>query len=251
MRVLLLTLLGLASAFGFAPGAMPMQLQRSQASVVLSPQMKALNKPARLSEVRRKYNKHHKSEMRTYIKKARRAPLQLPSPRSAASSRSSRSPALEQRLAPRSVSSALPLCTSHLTHALCSSVVGGLRGGRVCHGLSSAEQGPVLHRQERQAGADPQEHCGAQEVAADLQGQGAGARRRPGAGGGVGCWLSRVPRTSRIVLSYRVTVLYAVCRAGYTIDVCVCVCSTARAASPLVLPWSGVGPPLSFYLLTR
>ena len=69
MRVLLLTLLGLASAFGFAPGAMPMQLQRSQASVVLSPQMKALNKPARLSEVRRKYNKHHKSEMRTYIKK--------------------------------------------------------------------------------------------------------------------------------------------------------------------------------------
>ena len=88
MRVLLLTLLGLASAFGFAPGAMPMQLQRSQASVVLSPQMKALNKPARLSEVRRKYNKHHKSEMRTYIKKARRTPLQLPSPRSAAASRS-------------------------------------------------------------------------------------------------------------------------------------------------------------------
>ena len=99
MRVLVLTLLGLASAFGFAPGAMPMQLQRSQASVVLSPQMKALNKPARLSEVRRKYNKHHKSEMRTYIKKARPAPLQLPSPRSAAASRSSRSPALEQRLA--------------------------------------------------------------------------------------------------------------------------------------------------------
>lgn len=130
MRVLFLTLLGLASAFGFAPGAMPMQLQRSQASVTLSPQMKALNKPARLSEVRRKYNKHHNSEMRTYIKKARRAPLQLPSPRSAAASRSSRSPALELRLAPRCWL-ALPLCTSHLTHALCSSVVGGLRGGRV------------------------------------------------------------------------------------------------------------------------
>ena len=109
MRVLVLTLLGLASAFGFAPGAMPMQLQRSQASVVLSPQMKALNKPARLSEVRRKYNKHHKSEMRTYIKKARPAPLQLPSPRSAAASRSSRSPALEQRLAPRSGYSSAPL----------------------------------------------------------------------------------------------------------------------------------------------
>jgi len=31
--------------------------------------MKALNKPARLAEVRRKYNKNHKSEMRTYIKK--------------------------------------------------------------------------------------------------------------------------------------------------------------------------------------
>ena len=75
MRVLLLALLGLASAFGFAPGAMPMQLQRSQASVTLSPQMKALNKPARLAEVRRKYNKNHKSEMRTYIKKARRPPL--------------------------------------------------------------------------------------------------------------------------------------------------------------------------------
>ena len=80
MRVLLLALLGLASAFGFAPGAMPMQLQRSQASVTLSPQMKALNKPARLAEVRRKYNKNHKSEMRTYIKKARRPPLQLSSP---------------------------------------------------------------------------------------------------------------------------------------------------------------------------
>jgi len=106
MRVLFLALLGLASAFGFAPGAMPMQLQRSQASVTLSPQMKALNKPARLSEVRRKYNKHHNSEMRTYIKKARPAPLQLPCPRSAAASRSSRPPALEQRLAPRSGSSA-------------------------------------------------------------------------------------------------------------------------------------------------
>tara|TARA_B100000795_G_scaffold98449_1_gene72260 strand:- start:2280 stop:2564 length:285 start_codon:yes stop_codon:yes gene_type:complete len=80
MRVLLLALLGLASAFGFAPGAMPMQLQRSQASVTLSPQMKALNKPARLAEVRRKYNKNHKSEMRTYIKKARRPPLQLSQP---------------------------------------------------------------------------------------------------------------------------------------------------------------------------
>merc|ERR1712106_500759 len=69
MKLFLLVLLGLASAFGFAPGAMPMQLQQRQACATQGPQMKALNKPARLAEVRRKYNKNHKSEMRTYIKK--------------------------------------------------------------------------------------------------------------------------------------------------------------------------------------
>jgi small subunit ribosomal protein S20 len=66
---LLLALLGLASAFAFVPASMPMPLQHRQACVSQGPQMKALNKPARLAEVRRKYNKHHKSEMRTYIKK--------------------------------------------------------------------------------------------------------------------------------------------------------------------------------------
>ena len=80
MKLFLLALLGLASAFGFAPGAMPMQLQQRQACATQGPQMKALNKPARLAEVRRKYNKNHKSEMRTYIKKARRPLLQLSQP---------------------------------------------------------------------------------------------------------------------------------------------------------------------------
>lgn len=70
----LLVLLGLASAAAFMPaGPMAMPLQRRVAASDV--QMKALNKPARLAEVRRKYNKHHKSEMRTFIKKARgRAP---------------------------------------------------------------------------------------------------------------------------------------------------------------------------------
>ena len=80
MRVLALVLLSLASACAFMPAAMPMPLQQRQASATQGPQMKALNKPARLAEVRRKYNKNHKSEMRTYIKKARRPPLQLSQP---------------------------------------------------------------------------------------------------------------------------------------------------------------------------
>ena len=186
MRVLLLALLGLASAFGFAPGAMPMQLQRSQASVTLSPQMKALNKPARLAEVRRKYNKNHKSEMRTYIKKARRPPLQLSSPSPRRSEPHLAAPGPSSAWRGAAVSSA-PLHQPLDQRSLHFAVDGGLRGGRVRHCFPSAEQGPVLHRQERQAGADPQEHCGAQEVAADLQGQGAGARRQgPRAGGGLG-----------------------------------------------------------------
>ena len=69
------------SALAFVPArpfAMP--LQSRQACVSQGPQMKALNKPARLAEVRRKYNKNHKSEMRTYIKKARGGPCLRLSP---------------------------------------------------------------------------------------------------------------------------------------------------------------------------
>merc|ERR1719174_58949 len=61
---------GLAAVLGFVPArpaAMP--LQQRQTCALGGVQMKALNKPARLSEVRRVYNKAHKSEMRTYIKK--------------------------------------------------------------------------------------------------------------------------------------------------------------------------------------
>ena len=69
MRSLFLVLASLATAMAFVPaGPMTMPLQHRSASVS-GLQMKALNKPARLAEVRRKYNKHHKSEMRTFIKK--------------------------------------------------------------------------------------------------------------------------------------------------------------------------------------
>ena len=92
MRVLALVLLSLASACAFMPAAMPMPLQQRQASATQGPQMKALNKPARLAEVRRKYNKNHKSEMRTYIKKALRPPISsfcpLPHPAAPAADRS-------------------------------------------------------------------------------------------------------------------------------------------------------------------
>merc|ERR1719426_705528 len=67
--VLMMLVCGLAAALAFVPArpaAMPLQ-QRQACAVGV--QMKALNKPARLAEVRRKYNKGHKSEMRTYIKK--------------------------------------------------------------------------------------------------------------------------------------------------------------------------------------
>merc|ERR1719198_2940683 len=61
---------GLAAVLGFVPArpaAMP--LQQRQTCALGGVQMKALNKPARLAEKRRVYNKAHKSEMRTYIKK--------------------------------------------------------------------------------------------------------------------------------------------------------------------------------------
>ena len=77
MRSLLVVLLSLASSLAFVPAgpmAMPLQARRA---VVAAPQMKALNKPARLAEKRRIYNKHHKSEMRTFIKKVGRG-LRMP-----------------------------------------------------------------------------------------------------------------------------------------------------------------------------
>lgn len=92
MRSLLLVLLSLVSALAFVPaGPMAMPLRHRQLSTVQDPQMKALNKPARLAEKRRVYNKGHKSEMRTYIKKVlrprRAAPPFPPRPRHCSAAR--------------------------------------------------------------------------------------------------------------------------------------------------------------------
>lgn len=74
LRSLLLVLVSLVSALAFVPaGPMTMPLRQRQLSTLEGLQMKALNKPARLSEKRRVYNKGHKSEMRTYIKKVPRS----------------------------------------------------------------------------------------------------------------------------------------------------------------------------------